>query len=72
MGMEAHYATRKQQWLAACQVAPASFDQVMPRLATFMGPFIETFCRPERNPHAHTSIWGLLSEVERTNVAAIA
>jgi hypothetical protein len=26
--MEARYATRKQQLLAECQVAPAIFDQV--------------------------------------------
>ena len=43
--MEARYATRKQQLLAECQVAPAVFDQVLPRLTTFMAPFVETFCR---------------------------
>jgi len=43
MGMEARYATRKQQLLAECQVAPEIFDQVLPRLATFMAPLVETF-----------------------------
>ena len=70
--MEVRYATRKQQLLAECQVAPEIFDQVMPRLATFMGPFVETFCRQELNQHAHTYLCGLLSDVERKNVESIA
>jgi SRSO17 transposase len=72
MGMEVRYATRKQPLLAACQVAPEIFDQVMPRVATFLVPFVETFCRHELNQHAHTSLCGLLSDVERKNVESIA
>src|SRR6266436_5736983 len=72
MGMEARYATRKQQLLAECQVAPEIFDQVLPRLATFMAPFVETFCRQELDQHAHTYLCGLLSDVARKNVASIA
>jgi hypothetical protein len=34
--MEARYAMRKHQLLAACQVAPEIFDHVMPRLTTLM------------------------------------
>jgi hypothetical protein len=70
--MEARYATRKQQLLAECQVAPAIFDQVLPRLTTFMAPFVETFCRPELDQHAQTYLCGLLSDVERNNIASIA
>ena len=70
--MEARYATRKQQLLAECQVAPAIFDQVLPRLATFMAPFVETFCRQEPDQHAQTYVCGLLSEVEHKNVESIA
>jgi SRSO17 transposase len=70
--MEARYATRKQQLLAECQVAPAIFDQVMPRLATFMAPFVETFCRQEPDQHAQTYVCGLLSDVEHKNVESIA
>src|SRR5215510_6699680 len=70
--MEARYATRKQQLLAECQVAPESFDQGLPRLTTFMAPFVETCCRPELDQHAHTYLWGLLSDVERKNIASIA
>jgi len=70
--MEARYATRKQQLLAECQVAPAIFDQVLPRLTTFMAPFVATFCRQALDQHAYTSICGLLSDVERKNIASIA
>src|SRR2546428_8577127 len=72
MGMEARYATRKQQLLEECQVAPAIFDQVLPRLAAFMAPFVETFGRQEPDQHAQTYVWGLLSDVERKNVESIA
>jgi SRSO17 transposase len=70
--MEARYATRKQQLLAECQVAPEVFDQMMPRLASFMAPFVETFCRQEPDQHAHTYVCGLLSDVEHKNVESIA
>ena len=70
--MEARYATRKQQLLAECQVAPELFDQVLPRLTTFMAPFVETFCRQELEQHAHTYICGLLSDMERKNIESIA
>jgi hypothetical protein len=70
--MEARYATRQQQLLAECQVAPESFAQVLPCLTTFLAPFVETFCRPERDQQAHTYLCGRLSEVERKNIASIA
>ena len=70
--MEAEYATRKQQLLEECQVAPQIFAQVMPRLETFMAPFVDTFCRQEPAGHAQTSVRGLLSDVARKNVDSIA
>lgn len=70
--MEARYATRKQQLLAECQVAPEVFDQVLPRLTTFLAPFVETFCRQELDQHAHTYLCGLLSDVARKNIESIA
>jgi hypothetical protein len=41
-------------------------------LTTFMAPFVETCCRQELAQHAHPSIWGRLSDVERKNIASIA
>ncbi len=70
--MEAEYATRKQQLLEECHVSPQIFDQVMPRLETFMAPFVATFCRREPSAHAQTYVRGLLADVERKNVESIA
>jgi SRSO17 transposase len=70
--MEARYAIRKHQLLEECQVAPEIFDQVIPRLATFMAPFVETLQGQALTQHAQTSVSGLLSDVERKNVESIA
>src|SRR6266487_222253 len=70
--MDAEYATRKRQLLEECQIAPEIFQQVMPRLATFMVPFVAPFCRQEPSQHAQTSVCGLLSDVARKNIASIA
>ncbi len=70
--MDARYAIRKSQLLDECQVAPAMFEQVIPRLYTFMEPFVPIFQGQAAEQHAKTSICGLLSDVERTNIASIA
>src|SRR5437867_4071438 len=72
MRMDAPYATRTPPLLAACQVAPESFHEVLPRLETCMLPFVRTFCRQEPAQQAPTSVEGLLSAVERQNVESIA
>ena len=70
--MEARYATRKNQLLQECQVAPEIFHQVMARLHTFMDPFVAIFPTQALTQQARTYISGLLSDVERKNVESIA
>ena len=70
--MDARYAIRNAQLLAECEVAPEVFEQVMPRLHTFMEPFVATFGGQALHQHATTYIHGLLSDVERQNVESIA
>src|SRR6266852_571895 len=70
--MEARYALRKSPLLDECQVAPAIFEQVLPRLSTFMKPCVRIFQGQAADQHAQTSVCGLLSDVERTNIASIA
>jgi len=70
--MEARYAFRKSQWLDECQIAPEIFEQVIPRLYTFMKPFVRIFQGQAADQHAKTSVCGLLSNVERKNIASIA
>ena len=70
--MEARYATRKHQGLAACPGAPARCAQVLPRWTTVRAPFVATFCRPALAPPAHPAMWGWLSEVDRKHIASSA
>jgi SRSO17 transposase len=70
--MDARYTIRKVQWLEECQVAPEIFEQVIPRLHTCMEPFIATLQGQAPRSHAQTYVRGLLSDVERKNVASIA
>ncbi len=70
--MEARYAFRKSQLLDECQVAPEIFEQVMPRLDSFMKPFVKIFQGQIADQHAKTYVSGLLSNVERKNVESIA
>ena len=41
--MEARYAIRKRQLLDECQVVPEIFEHVIPRLYSFMKPFVTIF-----------------------------
>ena len=70
--MDARYAMRKTELLEECQVAPEVFEQVMPRLQTFMKPFVDTLPGQAPRAHAQTYVQGLLSDVERKNVESIA
>ena len=70
--MEARYALRKSQLLDECQMAPEIFEQVMPRLHTFMKPFVRIFQGQAAAQHAKTYVCGLLSNVERKNIESIA
>jgi SRSO17 transposase len=70
--MEARYAFRKSQLLDECQITPEIFEQVIPRLYTFMKPFVKSFQGQAAEQHAKTYVCGLLSDVERKNIESIA
>ena len=70
--MEARYAIRKRQLLDACQVSPEIFEHVIPRLYSFMKPFVTIFQGQVGDQHAKTYVCGLLSNLERKNVESIA
>ena len=54
--MEARYAFRKTQLLDECQVALEMFEQVIPRLYTFMEPFVKIFHGQVDDQHAKTGL----------------
>jgi SRSO17 transposase len=70
--MAARYAWRKTPWLDECQVAPEMFAQVIPRLYTFMKPFVTIFHGQGDDQHAKTSVCGLLSDIEPKHSEALA
>ena len=70
--MEARDALRKRQLLDECQMDPEIFEQVMPRLHTFMKPCVRICQGQAAEQHAKTSVCGLLANVERQNIASIA
>jgi SRSO17 transposase len=70
--MDARYTIRKHQLLDECQVAPEIFEQVIPRLYTFMTPFVTIFQGQVAEQHAKTSVCGLLSNLEHKNIESIA
>jgi hypothetical protein len=72
LAMEARYTFRKTQLLNECQVVPEIFEQVIPRLYTFMKPFVKIFHGQVDDQHAKTYVCGLLSDVERKNIESIA
>src|SRR5437016_8177471 len=70
--MEARDALRKSPLLDECQLTPEMFEQVIPRLYPFMKPFVTSCQGQAAEQHAKTSVWGLWSDVERKNIAAMA
>src|SRR5262245_24906010 len=70
--MEASYAMRQHPLLAACQVAPEMFAQVILRLSTCMTPLVNIFQGQVAEQPAKTSGCGLWSNLERKNGAAMA
>ena len=70
--MEAKFEARKQKLLDECKIAPQVLDKVMPRLETFMEPFVESLVRREQVEHPQTFVQGLLSDLEHKNAESIA
>ena len=66
------FEARKAAVLAECEVAPAIFERVVPRLERFMEPFVASLGRRERAEHALTFVQGLLSDLSHKNVESIA
>ena len=66
------FEARKAAVLAECELAPAIFEQVRPRLERFMEPFVVSLGRREREEHAVRFVQGLLSDLSHKNAESIA
>ena len=66
------FETRKIAVLEECVVAPAIFEQVVPRLERFLETFVASLARREQCEHAVTFVQGLLSDLSHKNAESIA
>ena len=70
--MDRRFMVRKQEMLAECEVSSEVFTGMVERLGQFVEPFAAALVRPEQRTHALTYMRGLLSDLKRKNVEAIA
>lgn len=70
--MERRFNVRLDRLLDDAVVDPAVFQSVLPRLERFVEPFANCLRTPEQKQHTQRYVAGLLSNLKRKNVEAIA
>ena len=70
--MERRFEARRQELVADAVVDPAVFRDALPRLERFVEPFVACLSEPEQQKHVHEYVAGLISDLGRKNVEAIA
>ena len=70
--MERRFESRLDEMLGRAHVSPDLLRGVLPRLETFVKPFVEHLPAPERRRHAAEYVTGLMSKLERKTGEGIA
>lgn len=70
--MERRFAARLKELLDDATVDPAVLRDMLPRLERFVQPFAALLATCEQQAHLHEYVSGLVSNLERKNVEAIA
>src|SRR5207245_9997507 len=70
--MERRFAARMQEALEDAVVDPRVFRDVQPRLEKFLEPFVACLREAEQKEHARSYVTGLLSDLKRKTVEAVA
>jgi SRSO17 transposase len=70
--MERRFEARRKELLADAVVDRAVFRDALPRLERFIEPFAACLGEPEQRQHVREYVAGLVSDLERKNVEAIA
>lgn len=70
--MERRFATRLKELEADAVVSPEVFAELMPRVESFLEPFLAKLNTPVKRQRASQYVHGLLSGAERKNVETIA
>jgi SRSO17 transposase len=70
--MERRFRVRLDELLEDAEVPPGLLRGVLPRLETFLEPFVASLSRAEQRRNAHHYVQGLLSDLDDKNAEAIA
>jgi len=70
--MERRYQARLDELLDAAQVRPSLLRGLLPRLETFLEPFVESLCCREQRTNARHYVSGLLSDLGSKDAESIA
>lgn len=70
--MERRFEVRKDELVKDSLIAGPVFEGVLQRLTSFTAPFMELMPRGEQRSHLRTYMEGLISDLERKNIEAIA
>src|SRR5689334_17901201 len=71
-GVERRYRIRLDELLEDAEVPPGLLRGVMPRLETFLRPFVEALGSPEQRTNARHYVQGLLSDLPSKDAESIA
>lgn len=70
--MERRFEARRKELLADAVLDPAVLRDALPRMERFVAPFAACLEEPEQQRHVREYVAGLVSDLERKNVEAIA
>src|ERR1700712_2498054 len=70
--MERRYQARLGELLDDAEVRPGLLRGLLPRLETFLEPFVRSLCYPEQRTNAHHYVSGLLSDLDSKDAESIA
>jgi len=70
--MERCYQARLEELLDDAEVRPSLLRGLLPRLETFLEPFVESLCCPEQRTNARHYVSGLVSDLESKDAESIA
>jgi SRSO17 transposase len=70
--MERRYQTRLDELLDDAEVRPSLLRGLLPRLETFLEPFVASLCCSEQRTNAHHYVSGLLSDLQSKDAESIA
>ena len=70
--MERRFRIRLEELLDDAEVRPSVLAGVLPRLKTFLQPFVASLSSPEQRTNAHQYVQGLLSNLDGKDIESIA